>query len=546
MERYTEHISKEIFDLLVIGGGITGAAVAYEAASRGLSVVLFEKGDFSEATSAASSKMIHGGLRYLNNMEFSLVRESLRERRILSNIAPNFVYPIPMVFPHYRGSIKTNKWMIKSGLLLYDLMGFGKGNTWDKSKRIPGHITVSSQEALSLYPVIKSDGLTGASIFYDCINICPERLTLAFIKSALSHGAKAANYARVTGFLLDGKKETVCGVTVRDLLTHTAHPVKAHVTVNCAGPWADSVLGLLKGENPAPLKRSEGIHVITKKLFHEDAAVGAVTPRGRHCFLLSWRDHTLVGTTDTLYEGNPDDYRVTLKGIQDLLREVNGSFAGLRLTVKDVLHAYGGLRPLVGSRRTETYRATRRYEIHESRIDTSGGLLTVEGGKWTTSRGLAEKVLDRLRKKTDLPIGPSVSRKRYLKGSEIRDMNGFLRSIKEKYRDFEPKILDYVGRIYGTAYEKVLTLCKDEPLLRQPLNDDGDIPAQVLYGVRHEMVRTLQDILLRRTGIATLGNPGKAVLVRVARIMAPELRWNEEKILAEIDKTMDFLKIPSQ
>ena len=546
MERYTEHISEEIFDLLVIGGGITGAAIAYEAASRGLSVVLFERGDFSEATSAASSKMIHGGLRYLNNMEFSLVRESLRERRILSNIAPNFVYPIPMVFPHYRGNIKTNKWVIKTGLMLYDLLAFGKGNTWDGSKRVAGHKTVSPWKALSLYPVIKKTGLTGASIFYDCINLCPERLTLAFIKSALSYGAKAANYARVTGFLLDDEGETVCGVTLRDLLTETNHSVRARVTVNCAGPWADSVLGLLEAEHPAPMKRSEGIHVITKKLFHGDGAIGAITPRGRHCFLLSWRDHTLVGTTDTLYEGDPDDYRVTLKQIQELLHEVNGAFEGLGLTIKDVLHAYGGLRPLVGSRRTETYRATRRYEIHESGLETTGGLITVEGGKWTTSRGLAEKVLDRLRKKTILAIGPSVSRKRYLKGSEIRDMNEFLIRIKAENRDFDPKTLDYVGRIYGTEHEKVLRLSKDEPLLRQPLKDDGDILAQVLYGVRHEMARTLSDVLLRRTGIATLGNPGRAVLVRVARIMGDELGWNEEKTLVEIEKTMDFLKIPSR
>ncbi len=546
MERYTEHITREIFDLLVIGGGITGAAIAYEAATRGLSVALFEKGDFSEATSAASSKMIHGGLRYLNNMEFSLVRESLRERRILSNIAPNFVYPIPMVFPHYRGSPKSNKWLIKIGLTLYDLLGLGKGNTWDESKGIPNHKTVSPGKALALYPVIKRQGLTGASIFYDCINLCPERLVLAFLKSALSHGAKAANYARVTGFLLDESRKTVRGVTVRDLLTRKSHSVKARVTVNCAGPWADSVLGLLKDENPAPLKRSEGIHVITRKLFDDDAAVGALTPRGRHCFLLSWRNHTLVGTTDTPYDGDPDDYRVTLKGIQELLREINGAFGGLDLTVEDVLHAYGGLRPLVGSRQSETYSATRRYEIHETRLDTTGGLLTVEGGKWTTSRGLAEKVLDRLRKRTTLSLGPSVSRRRYLRGSQIGDMNHFLRRIQQKNRDFDPKTLDYLGRIYGTEHEKVLALCREQPLLRQELNGEGDILAQALYGVRHEMARTLQDILLRRTGIATLGNPGNEVLLRVARIMAEELKWTDRKMLEEVEKATEFLRIPCQ
>jgi glycerol-3-phosphate dehydrogenase len=546
MERYTEHISKEIFDLLVIGGGITGAAIAYEAASRGLSVVLLEKGDFSEATSAASSKMIHGGLRYLNNMEFSLVRESLRERRVLSNIAPNFVYPIPMVFPHYRKSPKSNKQLIKIGLTLYDLLGFGKSNTWDESKGIRNHKTVSPGKALALYPIIREKGLTGASIFYDCINLCPERLVLAFLKSALFHGAKAANYARVTGFLLDENRKTVCGATVRDLLTRKTHSVRARVTVNCAGPWADNVLGLLKGDHPASLKRSEGIHVITKKLFYNDAAVGAVTPRGRHCFLLSWRNHTLVGTTDTPYHGDPDDYRVTLKGIRELLGEVNASFEGLNLSVQDVRHAYGGLRPLVGSRQTGTYRSTRRYEIHETRLDTEGGLLTVEGGKWTTSRDLAEKALDRLRKKTTLSIGPSISRRRHLKGSQIVDMNRYLCRIQEKNRDFDPKTLDYLGRIYGTEHETVLALCRNEPLFRQRLNEEGDILAQVLYGVRHEMARTLQDVLLRRTGIATLGDPGKEVLLRVARIMAGELKWTDRQILEEVEKATAFLKIPSQ
>ena len=167
MERYTEHINNETFDVIVIGGGITGAAIAYEAASRGLSVALFEKGDFSEATSAASSKLIHGGLRYLSNMEYGLVRESLRERKTMANIAPNFVYPIPTLFPHYRSSIKSNKWLTKIGLTLYDLLAVGKKNAWDKSKRIPRYKTVSAEEALRLQTIIRKKGLTRASICYD-------------------------------------------------------------------------------------------------------------------------------------------------------------------------------------------------------------------------------------------------------------------------------------------------------------------------------------------------------------------------------------------
>jgi len=341
MERYTEHMKSETFDVIVIGGGITGAAIAYEAASRGLSVALFEKGDFSEATSAASSKLIHGGLRYLNNMEYRLVRESLRERRTMANIAPNFVYPFPMLFPHYRSSLKSNKWLTRIGLILYDFLAVGKSNTWDKSKRIPSHKTISAEEALRLQPIIRKRGLTGASLFYDCISICPERLALAFIKSAIHYGARAANYTHVTAFLLDDKR--VCGVRIRELIADKEFEVRARITMNCAGPWADSVLlQLLKDQNSGRLTRSEGIHIITKQVTRDNSVVGAITPGGRHCFLIPWRGHTLIGTTDKPYEGHPDDYRVTRESIQELIHEVNGSFEGLNLTCNDVLYSYGG------------------------------------------------------------------------------------------------------------------------------------------------------------------------------------------------------------
>lgn len=547
MERFTENLTHEQFDMVVIGGGITGAAIAYEGASRGLSVALFERGDFSEATSAASSKMIHGGLRYLSNMEYGLVRESLRERRTMSNIAPNFVYPFPNIFPHYRSSIKSNKWLTKIGLTLYDLLAVGKGNTWDRSKRIPRHKIVSPEKALSLQPIIKKEGLTGASIFYDCISICPERLALAFIKSAVHHQAKIANYARVEAFLTDEDKQRVYGVRVLDLLKNRKFEVKARIVINCAGPWADSMLWqLLKSENVGRLTRSEGIHIITKQIAKDDTIVGAVTPGGRHCFLIPWRGHTLIGTTDKPYRGPPDDYRVTRKSIQELIQEVNGSFEGLNLTLHDVLYSYGGLRPLLENRVKETYRSSRKYEIHDSAVDGIKGLLTVEGGKWTTSRSLAEKTVDHLKDKYEISPGLSVSAKQHLKGSEIRDMNVFLTRIREKNRDFPRNTVEFLGRLYGTECGKVLELARSESSLAEQLNGDGELLAQVVYGVRHEMARTLKDMVLRRTGIATLGNPGRKILHRVAGVMARELNWDQERISKEVESMVAFLRVPSQ
>jgi len=200
VKRFIESYDGQPFDLIVVGGGITGACVAYDAAGRGLKVALLEKKDFGWATSAATSKLIHGGLRYLANLEIGLVRESLRERRILENIAPNFVYPLPFLVPTYEGR-KSNKWLIETGMILYDILSFDKGKTWDKAKKIPGHQSLSREEALREEPNLREEGLTGAAVYYDCQSICPERLTLAFVKSAEKSGAQVANRAEVTGFL---------------------------------------------------------------------------------------------------------------------------------------------------------------------------------------------------------------------------------------------------------------------------------------------------------------------------------------------------------
>ncbi|MBL0716304.1 MAG: glycerol-3-phosphate dehydrogenase/oxidase [Desulfosarcina sp.] len=544
MRRYSENQENGTFDVVVIGGGITGAAIAYEAATRGLRVALFEKGDFSEATSAASSKLIHGGLRYLSNMEFGLVRESLRERRTMENIAPHFVYPLPILFPHYRSSLKSNKWFIKIGLTLYDLLAFDRGRTWEPAKKIPGHQTISVREALARQPVLKRKGLSGASIFYDCLSISPERLALAFIQSAVHHRAEVANYARVSGFLLAETGAKVRGVKVHDLIHHQTHEVKATVTINCAGPWADSVLALAPRKGNADRRRrSEGIHIITRPIINPDTAVSAVTPDGRHCFLIPWRGHTLIGTTDKAYHGRPDDYRVTRQSIEELIAEVNASFSGLAIKYEDVRHCYGGLRPLVESRTAETYNASRKYEIHDHRLEGLAGLLTVEGGKWTTSRHLAEKVIDGLVETTTLPVGRSISARQYLRGGAIRDMNAHIARLKAQNRDFDDDTLDCLGRIYGTTCEAVLDLAREDHALAEKLNEEGELLAQAVYAVRHEMAQTLMDIVLRRTGIATLGNPGEDVLHRVARAVAGDLGWDDARVRQEVETTMAFLQI---
>jgi len=547
MQRFIENYINEHFDVIVIGGGITGASVAYEAATRGLKVALLEKKDFSWATSAATSKMIHGGLRYLVNGEISLVRESLRERRVLENIAPNFVYPAPMMMVHYKTPLNNNKWIVKIGMLMYDALSYDKNFTWDASKRIPLHRTISKQEVLQSEPHVRAKGLTGASVFYDCNSIFPERLTLAFIKSAVAYGAKVANYSQVQGFIMDGHNH-ITGVKVKDLLNETVQTVSSTITINCGGPWADIILGLAKsnGNSVATLRRSEGIHIITKKrLLSGKYTVGSITPDKRHFFLIPWRNHTLIGTTDKPYTGNPDEYHVTKASIMELIDDVNSSFGDGRLEYADVKHTYGGLRPLVEKDTGETYTSSRMYEIYDNKDDGIDGLITVEGGKYTTSRNLAENCLKIVATKMGRSLGKSITDKHYLAGCGIKDLNVFLSEVQKENNDFSRTTLDYLSRNYGTEYADILNLAREDKTLAEKLNADGEILAEVTFAVRHEMARTLSDIIMRRSGIGTLGNPGEDVLLKVAAIAAKELNWTVEKVEQEIKATVDLLKIPS-
>jgi len=542
MERFIENYSGKEFDLLVIGGGITGAAIAYDAASRGLSVALVEKEDFGCATSSVTSKLIHGGFRYLANLELGLVRESLRERRTLENIAPNFVYPLPVIITSYSTKMTNNLRAIKVGMVLYDLLSFGKGRTWDKSKSIPSHKIIGPDKALKLEPNINPEGLKGAGLQYDCASLCPERLTLAFIKSAVTAGARVANYAKVEEFLVSDKGR-ISGVRVKDLILDRLVELRGKLTVNCGGPWADMVLGLLEGgETDKKLRRSEGIHIITRKLVN-DHMVACIGKSGGHFFMLPWRGHTLIGTTDKEYVGDPDDYKVTRSAIMELIDEVNSGFGNEPLEYKDVLHAYGGLRPLVEDQTKGVYESSRKYEIYNNGKDGHQGLITVEGGKYTTSRNLAASAMKMVAAKLDRDLGKCETHKLRLASCEIDDIERFITENQKENKDFDKKTVDWLARHYGTEFARVLDLARNDKELAELLNADGEIPAQVVYAVREEMALTLKDVILRRTGIGTLGYPGDEVIEKVATLVAGELGWDDDRVENEISLAQQALTL---
>lgn len=527
LERFTERYDGRSFDLLIIGGGITGAALAYEAASRGLSAALVEKDDFGGATSAATGKLIHGGLRYLQQFEIALVRESLRERRILSNIAPNLVYPYPIILPE-------PNLLARAGLYFYDILSFDRKWTRDKSKRLPAHRELSREEANAAVP----GGAEKALLYYDCVCLCPERLTLYFLKSAAAHGASIANYARTEGLLIEENR--VRGAVVRDGLTGRRTSITAAVTVNATGPWAQALLNRTeRTATPLPKKRSEGIYLITRRL--TDRMVLYVGAHGHYSFA-PWRGHSMIGPTEKSYYGPVDNWKVSRESVDEFLDVINRtSVLPEKLTRKDVLYAYGGLRPLVETEAEDTYTASRRSDLHDHAKDGVEGLITAAGGKYTTSRGFAEQIFRHVAHKVGKKTGAGISKKQFLYGCGIPDMEGFAADAVKKHTGFGANTVEYLVRHYGTEYEAVLEIARSSRELARPVNDDGEIPAQAVFAVRNEAARSLPDIFFRRTGMGTLGDPGKKTIDAITKIAAKELGWTRKKTGEEVEALKKLL-----
>lgn len=554
MKRFIENYGGKEFDLIIIGGGITGATIAYEGASRGLSVALIEKSDFGSATSAATSKMIHGGLRYLSTFEFGLVRESLKERRVLTNIAPNFIHPIPFLFTNYKKD-KISSFKMKIGLLLYEIFSFDKNWMKDKSKKMPARTHLSPEKASALMPNANKKDMVGGQVYYDCSSHFPERLTLAFIKSAIKYGASIANYTEMQNFIVEESStgKTIKGVKVIDKIKNKQIDINGKLVINCTGPWADFVLDKVKSKSKATkktanngeLRRSEGIHIITKKLVN-NYIYTSFTAQGKHFFLVPYRNHTLIGTTDKEYIGNPDDYKVTKKAITELLEDVNESFGnGTRISYKDIVYAYGGLRPLVEEQTEDVYNSSRKYEITGEKKNGIEGLITVEGGKFTTSRRLAEKAIDKALKILQLPKRKSISEDEYLTGCKIINFQDFVIEKQNQYVDIPPEQIDYLAKSYGSEIDKLFEIAEENTTYKQTLNADGENLTQVLFAIRNEMALTLPDIMLRRTGLGLLGHPGKETVLKVAKLAAKELNWDNKKMEIEICKIEKILKVPS-
>ncbi|MGE3723980.1 MAG: FAD-dependent oxidoreductase [Candidatus Sericytochromatia bacterium] len=546
MKRNLPQMAETSYDLVIIGGGITGACIAWDAALRGLKTALVEKNDFSGATSSAPSKLVHGGLRYLKNLEFGLVRESLRERRYLEQIAPHQVDPLAFLLPVYKRGPNSAP-VLLAGMTLYELLSYDKRWIEDPDKQLPSFSPLSRKETLRRVPQLQSEELVNGLVYYDCLMHSPERLSLDFLKAAAEAGADLANYTEVTDFLRTD--DTLTGVEVKDRLSGQSHTISGKVMVNASGPWADLLLGLMEQEPARHLMRSKGIHIVTRVIAPLDQALTLTNEAGEHLFVIPWRGHTLIGTTDREFRGHPDDFKVTLEDIDELIDKTNRMYPAAELTRSDVLYYYGGLRPIVEKEtkvKTDSYKASRKHEVYNHEEEGIHGLISVIGGKYTTARHLAEQVVDQVYHQLKINKVHCSTIHSQISGGPIERFQDFVESEQNRWCLYAPELIAHLCRNYGARAERVLELGKTDPTLLDPLSPlRQEVGAEILYAVREEMAINLADAVFRRTGLGTLGHPGLPALEKAAALMAAELGWSAAEAAAEVASVAARFELPS-
>ena len=518
-----ERMSRETFDVAVIGGGITGAGVALDAASRGLSVALIEKRDFASGTSSRSSKLIHGGLRYLEQFHLGLVRESLHERAVLSRIAPHLSKPLRFLVPVYssseRSPLGASRLKLAAGLWLYDLLA-GRRN-------IGRHRWLSRENALEQAPTLEPRGLRGAFVYYDCLTD-DARLVIEVIKAAAAHGALVANYVRARGFRRDD--DGVSKVEMEDKREGTSFELRAKVVVNAAGVWSDEVSRLSDAKVPKRLRPSKGIHVVvpSERLQNQTAVLIPSLGESRFLFVIPWQCRTVIGTTDTDYAGDLDDPQAQPDEVDRIIKSAARAFPDARLSTEDVISTFAGLRPLIAADGQSTKELSRKEEIFEG----DSGLVTITGGKLTTWRRMAEQVADFVVRRLEAFDGIPRPRARRSVTENILLSGGTphgdareegLRAAAE----FGVGVVavEHLIETYGGNYRVILELTRESEELKAPLIDGlPHIGAEVVYAARYEMASTVEDFLSRRTRIELLARDhGGSCATRVATLLEREV-----------------------
>ncbi len=508
------------FDVAIAGGGLIGTGVARDAAMRGLKTILFEKEDFCYGTSGRSSRMIHGGLRYLANYDLGLVREGLREREILLRIAPHLVKPLRFLIPLYGSFLHRMK--LKIGMILYDLLSY------DKS--LPSHKYLGKEKVLDSEPTLLETGLQGAYVYYDSQIALTERLCMENVVSAQGHGALLLNHAKVVG--LTRNDHVVSGVRVKDSLTGKEAEFRAKLVVNVGGPWLDEVVQQVRGHHSPLARTTKGVHLVTPKVTSDALALFAAD--GRAYFVMPWLDFELVGTTDTDYEQDMDAVRANIEDVEYLRSEVRKAFPGA--SWDQIYSTYAGVRSLLRIEGVKESSVTRRHVIYDHEKEGLKGLVSVIGGKLTAYRGIAEDIVDVLADRVGAGSECATAREK-LPGADIVELEKVqanMASFASEY-GISTETLTHLVSLYGSRYSEILQYVKNDKRLKERICENNpDIMAQITHAIEKESAFTLNDFMLRRGLIGFRRCEGLDCCAKVAKKMAKILGWNARDVASQI------------
>ena len=508
----------DIFDLIVIGAGINGAGVARDAAMRGLKVCVLDKGDIGGGTSSASTRLIHGGLRYLEHWEFGLVRESLQERETLLRIASHLVKPIPILIPIYKYA-RRGPLQVRAGMVLYDLLSSGKS--------LARHRMLSRDESLEQAPALNPDQLTGSAVYYDAQVEFAERLVLENLLDARSRGSEIVTYARVTCLIHENGKAS----GVEFVSNGQTRAVFGKFVVNAAGPWVDELLQTTNRANRL-IGGTKGSHIVVGRFAGAPslAVYAEAKSDGRPFFIIPWNGNFLIGTTDIHFSGNPDQAHCTDAEVAYLLTESNRVLSAANLTRADILFTYSGVRPLPFTNEKDEQRITRRHFIRQHR--ELENVYSLVGGKLTTYRQLSEECVDVVCHKL------IASRPRYstadVKLPGARSFESFASDFRADER-LACNVRERLLRVYGSRTKQLLEVCERDPSLLEPLNDTSQVLAgEIVFAFEKEMATTLTDCLVRRTMCGFNADLAIGEDEQAAAVAQRFLGWNEERVRQEV------------
>lgn len=539
MYRDISLLAKTDFDAVIVGGGIHGATAFQQLSQSGLKVALIEQNDFGGGTSANSLKILHGGLRYLQHLNFKRMRESINSRKYFMEVAPHLIEPMPCIMPTY-GMGMQGKPVMGLAMAMFDIISCDRNSNAPDTNKVGRSRLLSRKECLQIGPGIAPEGLTGAALWYDDLITNTERMVLSFVREGCQAGSMAANYTQATK--INHINNQVTGVEVMDRLTGKSFSLQTPLVINASGPWLNEVIQ----ETPAASVTkalSKAVNIVVNKPLFKDHGVGlagtkeyedqdAKIKRGKRLYFFApWKGQTIIGTTYTLYNDKAENLTVTPDDIEEILEEVNAIYPKAQLSRSDVIFSHTGLMPAQNQDSSEPQLVKHSRVIDHNEEGGLNGLFSIEGVKYTTAPAIARdtlQIVNKFRKNNSVPAN-------YIEPELEAEHNAHDKTLLNKYQSRFPHIQDNYGPDSAKVYKIIDTetgtsgVVRQEPLL---------LEAEVLFSTRHEMAVKLSDIILRRTDCGTTGCPSDTVLRHIARIMAAELGWDEATIVAEKEELL--------